>query len=176
MNNKSALFIFLLSVISCNANANNVITMNGKVVDQTCEPVTSNGDMTVNLNEVSTSELKNISNSNYNGVSTPFNIEFKNCPSSMSKVSVKLTSNGSDSTTGNLLDTGNYGNNVQIRVTNPDDGTQVKVNDDTSMSRAATISSGAAKIPLIASYYIIDGKSVTPGNILAKATYIVRTN
>lgn len=173
---KSAVTFLLLSFLAGNTYANNTITFHGKVVDQTCEPVTSNGDLTVNLNEVSTGQLKNVSNATYSGVVTPFNIDFKNCPSSMSKVSVKLTSNDADSTTGNLTDTGNYGSNVQVRVSNPEDGTQLKINDDTSRSRESTITNGAASIPLVAAYYVVDGKSATPGNIVAKATYIVRTN
>lgn len=166
----------LLSFTAYKSYANNVITFNGKVVDQTCEPVASNGDLTVNLNEVSTSQIKNVSNATYTGVVTPFNIEFKNCPSSMSKVSVKLTSNGADNNTGNLLDTGSYGDNVQVRISNPEDGTQLKINDDTSKSRDAAINNGTARIPLVAAYYVVDGKSASPGNIVAKATYVVRTN
>ncbi|WJV24462.1 MULTISPECIES: fimbrial protein [Pseudomonas] len=163
-------------VVSCAAAsvalADNTITFNGQVVEQTCDPISAGGNYTVNLDQVVASDFQGLSNATLESISTPFNLELQNCPASASSVTAELYSNSVDSKTGNLLSS-TYGSNVQVQV---QDSKGIKMGvGDNSTTPAASITNGRASIPLQAKYYVVDSTQVAPGAITVEATYVLRT-
>ncbi|MGC3964353.1 MAG: fimbrial protein [Rhodocyclaceae bacterium] len=154
------------------AYADNTITFDGEVVDTTCEPAVANGDYTVVLDQVAKSDLSAVGI--YSGVSTPFSLQFINCPATATQVGVVLNSSTYDATTGNLTDVAGYGSDaVQIAVQETAGG-PVMVGAGAPASFVPVVN-GTASIPLTANYYVKDIAGVTVGVIKTTAVYSVRT-
>ncbi|RKF49811.1 fimbrial protein [Paraburkholderia fungorum] len=151
------------------------ITFNGEVVATTCDPAVTGGNYTVTLDQVAQSKLSAAAGQ-YGALSVPFSIQVLNCPVGVTKVGAVLNSSTYDATTGNLIDPTTYGTDaVQIQVMDgASSGKQVVVGAATPVSYA-TVSSGAATIPMAAYYYVKNTAGVKVGPIKTTAVYALRT-
>ncbi|WP_322021679.1 MULTISPECIES: fimbrial protein [unclassified Burkholderia] len=152
----------------------NTITFSGEVVATTCDPAVTGGNYTVTLDQVAQSKLNAVGQ--YAALTAPFSIQVVNCPAGVSKVGAVLNSSTYDATTGNLIDTTTYGSDaVQIQVMDGADTTKQVVVGAAAPVSYATVTGGAASIPMTAYYYVKKTAGVNVGKIKTTAVYALRT-
>lgn len=153
----------------------NTITFSGEVVATTCDPAVTGGNYTVTLDQVAQSKLSAAAGQ-YGALSAPFSIQVVNCPAGVSKVGAVLNSATYDATTGNLTDRTTYGTDaVQIQVMDGTANTNQVVVGAAAPVTYATVTNGAASIPMTAYYYVKSTTGVKVGQIKTTAVYALRT-
>ena len=149
------------------------ITINGKVIDQTCTVGGTAGNYTVNLPTVAKSTLTTVANTMGD---TKFTINLSNCP--MGDVGIYYdNSNANINSAGRLNNTvttgGATGVNIQLLNAKKEviDLTKDQAGQSLITSKVTTVN-GSANINFFARYYAASS-AVASGNVSTTATYYV---
>ncbi|WP_010115526.1 fimbrial protein [Acinetobacter sp. P8-3-8] len=153
------------------AAADGTVTINGKVIDQTCTLGGTNGNYTVTLPTVGKSTLPTTGTTTGD---TKFTINLTNCPTGNIGVYYDNT-NANITANGRLKNTATGGSNVEVQLLNSTKAVIDLTKDrGTQGAIAVASSSGNANIDFYARYYATAAVSAaTVGDVTTTATYYV---
>lgn len=154
------------------AVANGSITVNGKIVDNTCTISSgSAGKHTVTLPTVSTSALAKPTDV---AGRTAVTISVHGCTPATGKVSLFFEQGaGTDMSNGNLKNTATPGSNVEVQLLNADlSPIALNATQATQHSQAIDLSNGAADLTYFAQY-IATTAGATAGGVTANTDFTI---
>ncbi|CNC37396.1 fimbrial protein [Yersinia pseudotuberculosis] len=170
-----------LSVISATSYAatGGTVTFNGKLIAETCQVDTASENISVTL---PTLAIQSLAVAGDQEGSEGFLIKVLDCPSSVTQVGAHFNavdSSGVNLTTGNLVNTAavaDAAKNVEVRLYNVDDSTQISVGDTGNMVGIVRVGTdpGTATMMYAGGYYATD--ATTAGDVLAKVEYVLAYN
>ncbi|PIJ49609.1 F17 fimbrial protein [Erwinia sp. OLTSP20] len=150
------------------------VTFNGTLTDDTCQVKQSSKDIIVTLPTIATARLASAGDV---AGTTAFKIEVVSCPVSVKRVSAHfeaVQNSGYDPTTGNLRNiiakTGGGASNVQVRLYNMDDNSQVNIGQ-TGHPYQVNDSSHEATMYFAGGYYATG--TAEAGKVNANVQYVI---
>lgn len=170
---KLTLSVLVLSgLFVANAQANNTITFQGQVSDQTCEVAVNgaSGDQTVLLPTVPASALAGAGS--VAGV-TPFTLSVSGCTASGS-----VTAIGTDFVGNNVTSNGDLGNigsatNVALQILGAVGGPVVNLTSGARVSGLSLAASATGASHDFAVQYVAEGTGATAGSVISSVQYAI---
>ncbi|WP_444823369.1 fimbrial protein [Yersinia pseudotuberculosis] len=169
-----------LSVISATSYAatGGTVTFNGKLIAETCQVDTDSENITVTL---PTLAIQSLAAAGDQDGSKDFEIKVLDCPATLTQVGAHfnaIDSSGVNPATGNLVNKAptDAAGNVEVRLYNVDDSTQISVGDTGNMVDIVRVGTapGTATMMYAGGYYATD--ATTAGDVLAKVEYVLAYN
>jgi len=170
---KLTLSVLVLSgLFVANAQANNTITFQGEVSDQTCEVAVNgaSGNQTVLLPTVSAAAL---ATGGATAGETPFTISVSGCTASAS-----VTAIGTDFVGSNVTSSGDLGNtgsatNVALQLLNTVGGPVVNLTSGARVSGLSLAANATGASHDFAVRYVAEGTGATAGSVISSVQYAV---